>query len=620
MSLTYIREYAEDGGIFSEVGAQPGSPLTDLLDKERPSVKVALELGAALGDILAIAEEDGKAHGDPKIGMVRLDSHGNTALEEFRDGRRTTRAPEPKPVGPPSDIYGLGVILHSLLSTDPLGRIPKTQEAHDEAIVKKVLAYDLGPAEGQAWTMELKEFFCSMMAYSPSERPGADEVADVLGNAADSLDGENLGAWAAQAAAAGATTARAKAKAAPPEELAGVRTVHVSGTAGPADAPPEEHQSTAAFARAAHGSFLDEEPETELAATTIKSLIEGDALGDEVPIVLDASLDETLLDRPESADEIVGFAHNETRIDELPVEAMSEDSLSIHEQETLIGENVLRAAAIAEAKERKAQGASTITPLDETRAADPKPQGIIKGPALPPPPPGAKADAGGSKKGLLLPVLLLAGVAVAYVATQGDETEGSPDVEMPGPILQEGEVEIEIPAAIEEGPAEEAMEAQEAMEDPPEPIQAAPEKAEELPPPTPPAPSPAPAQAAPPPRKPAPPPPRKPAPPPVAAPAPAPVAAPAPTPVAAPPTPEPAPAPAAQAPPYRIRVDIKGSTRSLTCGDGQSPEVLGPLSLTFQSEQYCRVEIDGVRGVLHVASSGSYTCTKTGQVICSKVR
>ena len=77
----------------------------------------------------------------------------------------------------------------------------------------------------------------------------------------------------------------------------------------------------------------------------------------------------------------------------------------------------------------------------------------------------------------------------------------------------------------------------------------------------------------------------------------------------------------AAAPPYRTRITIQGNGAAITCGDGQRPEVNGPLSLTFQSSQYCRVEIDGAMGILNVSASGTYTCSKAGaQVTCAQTR
>jgi hypothetical protein len=99
-------------------------------------------------------------------------------------------------------------------------------------------------------------------------------------------------------------------------------------------------------------------------------------------------------------------------------------------------------------------------------------------------------------------------------------------------------------------------------------------------------------------------------------PKPKPVAAPAAEPAAEPA----AAAPAAAPPPYRIRLEIKGEERRVTCGDGQRPEVTGIVNLTFDSIQFCRVEIDGGMGILNVAASGTYSCVKSGQVRCSKTR
>ena len=603
MSLTYIREYAEDGGIFSEADAQPGSALTELMDRDRPSVKVAFELVAALGDILAIAEEDGEKHGDPKIGMVRVDANGNIALEDFRDNRRTTRAPEPKPAGPPSDIYGLGVLLHALLNTSPFGRVPKEEDAHDEAIVKKVMESAWGPAEGQDWTQELKEFIVTMMAHDPSQRPSADDVAEVLGNAADSLEGDSLGQWGFKSVKAHATQASAPSKSAPAEELEEVRSVH----------------------RASRTPMhsLDDEPETELAAPTTQRMGE-EELGGPLQIGLDASLDETVLDSPASADDYLGMAH-ETKIDALPVAPMNEDSQSIHEQETVLGRNLLKESA--DTFERKGQApAQTVdtapitktTPaLEETLAANPSPQGIIKGPAIPPPPTGARspeAKQSGSKFGLIAGLALLLGVG-AYVSQQSkedenvsvsqqnkeDENASDQKGELPGPIVEEGSEgeKTEDTAVAPTDLDDRAPEATKAPVEPkPELRQPAPSS------------KPKPATRA-----------SSPAPP-------APKATPAPSPKPKHnPTPQPAPvaapataAPVASPPPYRIRLEIKGEDRRITCGDGQGPEVTGILNLTFDSTQYCRIEIDGGMGILNVAASGTYSCIKSGQVRCSKTR
>ena len=73
-------------------------------------------------------------------------------------------------------------------------------------------------------------------------------------------------------------------------------------------------------------------------------------------------------------------------------------------------------------------------------------------------------------------------------------------------------------------------------------------------------------------------------------------------------------------PPYRIRLKIKGEERRLTYGDGQRPKITGIINLTFNEIQYYRVEIDGGMVILPVTASGTYSCVKSGQVKCSKIR
>lgn len=589
MSLTYIREYSEDGGIFSEPDSHPGSALTELMDHTRPSVKVALELIAALGDILAIAEEDGKTHGDPKIGMVRVDSNGNTALEDFRESRRTTRAPEPKPLGPPSDVYGMGVILHSLLSMDSFGRVSKEQSAHDETIAAKVKSYNLEAAEGQDWTQELKEFMASMMAHQPSDRPSADEVAEVLGNAADSLSGETLGEWAKKVVKASASQASSVSKSAPSEDLEGVRTLHKE------PAPQND--------------FLEDEPETDLEIPTVQQMVADEELGGPVMMSLDESLDETVLDGPDFADDYNSPAQ-ETRIDELPVAAIPEDSQSIYDQETIVDRNLIQEAKNSERKGQapakkqpvakpQAQVKQT-TPPKKVRAKTPPPAGVIKGPAIPPPPPASsEPNKTGGKGGIIAAVILVLVGVGAYVSQQ-KEDEGA-TIELPGPIENP---ETANDDRVQPDPSEEENDTAiiEIDEEPPEEVPvkvepAVPAKA-----------TPAPVKATPAPVKATP------------TPKPRPTPKPTPQPVATPAPAAAAPAPVAGTPPFRIRLDLKGNQRSVTCGDGQRPEVTGQLNLTFDSIQYCRVEIDGGMGILNVSSSGTYSCANSGQVICSKIR
>ena len=642
MSLTYIREYADDGALYSEANASPGSSLVELLDRQRPNIKVALELSAAIAEILSIADEDGKKHGDPKIGHVRVDSTGNTALTDFRESRRTTRAPEPQPAGQASDIYGLGVILHSLLDESPFGRLPKTEQEHDLAIQNKIAGYKLGLAEGQPWTQELRDFLCSMLAFSPDKRPSADDVIDVLGNAADSLDGDNLSVWAGNVGEASAPQARQKATAAPEEELEGVRTVASPSSASAKPPPPEPE----AVVQQEQPHILEPDPETELAAPIVSDLgTDDDKINTPQAEIFNEDLDETILDSPSISDELSAFQQDQTRIDELPVDSLgdtpiTEEEISIHEQETLLGENLLEKAALEEA--RRNQGTdSTITRLgesfperpDETEVA-PKSTAVIKGPTLPPTPP---KDTGNQSKGSnnnWMIILIALGVG-AYLFTQnqgdsddsdmrGDQTEENSEfidrsekapaedtaepvetkdrteaVDMPNsgrkpterpsiPEAKDSEApkdmskrEKELKSLMktqeDRNPKEKGgfeLEEDELEFEETRPKSEKPkEKIKERP-----------------------------------------------APIAKPKSSPPPPA-SPGAGPYRIKLDISGNERKIVCGDGQNPTVNGTLSMTFESVQFCRIEIDGAMGPLNVSSSGTYRCSKNGgSVACQKIR
>ena len=644
MSLTYIREYADDGALYSEANASPGSSLADLLDRERPAIKVALELAAGIAEILSIAEEDGKKHGDPKIGHVRVDSLGNTALTDFRTSRRTTRAPEPKPVGQASDIYGLGVILHSLLDESPFGRLPKTEAEHDAAIQDKILSYRLGSAEGQPWTQELRDFLCSMLAFSPEKRPSADDVIDVLGNASDTLEGDNLGDWARKVGEASAPQARQKATAAPEEELEGVRTVHK--TPVETEHAPQPEDKTVPQAKPPR--VLEPDPETELAAPIISELgSDVDTLDDANANALDEDLDETILDSPSIADEILAFQQDQTRIDELPVDALGdttvpEDEISIHDQETLLGENLLHKAALEEARQNKSPD-STITSLneafperpDETEIA-PKSTAVIKGPSLPPPPPKPEGTKKEGSNNMWVMILIALGVG-AYLFTQnqgdseddtaqqehgettesrvdgGEDASGSEDTANPPGVTDpmEAGTEKEPSPQIKDRKSDRDLEESEELSSREQELknllkeqearnvesegdfeldnddfdaEEAPAKIEQKP------------------KK------EKPAP----------VSKPKTSRPQAPPAPAP---PTPSAGPYRIKLDIAGSERKIVCGDGQNPTIAGTLMMTFESVQFCRIEIDGAMGPLNISSSGTYRCSNNGgAVACQKIR
>ena len=122
-------------------------------------------------------------------------------------------------------------------------------------------------------------------------------------------------------------------------------------------------------------------------------------------------------------------------VDELPIEALpTEEEPGFHERETVIGTNMLRAAAEAEARARReaelAEEAKKYSPVaDETLEAPPsKPQpGVIKGPSLPPPPPQTRAvrTSSNTKRNAGIGLLILAGIASAGFIASSTRTDST---------------------------------------------------------------------------------------------------------------------------------------------------------------------------------------------------
>ena len=112
--------------------------------------------------------------------------------------RSRGRAPEGKPLFPASEVYGLGVVLHALLSTQSLGAIPRERDAHDDAIVDKLLAIDWTDLQRLPGRDSLIHFLCSMLAHSPAERPTPLDVANVLAEAGNKIGGDGVVVWASK--------------------------------------------------------------------------------------------------------------------------------------------------------------------------------------------------------------------------------------------------------------------------------------------------------------------------------------------------------------------------------------------------------------------------------------
>ena len=198
MSWYYTREAGNDGQVLTDEGTPPGVSITDVVRAGPLPMSVALEVIAYLADILTIAEEDQAVHGDISPGDVFVSERGSVSLSNYGPIRSRGRAPEGKPLFPASEVYGLGIVLYALLSTESLGAIPRERDAHDDAIVDKLLAIDWADLQRLAGRDSLIHFLCSMLAHTPSERPAPLDVANVLAEAGLKIGGDSVAAWASK--------------------------------------------------------------------------------------------------------------------------------------------------------------------------------------------------------------------------------------------------------------------------------------------------------------------------------------------------------------------------------------------------------------------------------------
>jgi hypothetical protein len=196
LSWYYTREAGDQGQVLTDEGTPPGVCISDIVREGPLPMGVALELIAYLADVLTIAQEDKALHGDVSPGDVFIDDKGSVSLSGYGPMRAQGRAPEGRPLFPASDVYGLGVVLHSVLATEPLGAIPRTRDAHDDAIVDKLLSIDWTALAALKGRDSLIHFLCSMLAHDPTERPAPLDVANVLAGTGMKISAVGVASWA----------------------------------------------------------------------------------------------------------------------------------------------------------------------------------------------------------------------------------------------------------------------------------------------------------------------------------------------------------------------------------------------------------------------------------------
>jgi hypothetical protein len=181
-----------DGAAFVVLELIEGDTLREVLAAEGPMSGDRLAgLGASVADALAYVHGRGVVHRDVSPSNILLDATGTPRLADFGIARLvdTTRvtaeattlgtaaymAPEQvqgHDVGPPADVYALGLVLLEAIS----GRRAFEGPAHEAAVARLVRPPDTTAGVPAAWSPLLAQ----MTERAAGNRPTADEVRSAL--------------------------------------------------------------------------------------------------------------------------------------------------------------------------------------------------------------------------------------------------------------------------------------------------------------------------------------------------------------------------------------------------------------------------------------------------------
>jgi eukaryotic-like serine/threonine-protein kinase len=202
------------GAPFLVMQLVEGSTLADELRHGPVPPHRAATYGAALADALAYVHERGFVHRDVKPANVLISGDGRVHLADFGIARLVDSAHETRtgdvlgtpgyfspeqvvgePVGAPTDIYALGIVLIECVT----GERPFEGGPMEVALARVHRAPDLPMSLPEQWRTLLR----AMTLREPAQRPSAQTVADSLRRIAA---GEDLDRTVAMAAASPTST------------------------------------------------------------------------------------------------------------------------------------------------------------------------------------------------------------------------------------------------------------------------------------------------------------------------------------------------------------------------------------------------------------------------------
>jgi eukaryotic-like serine/threonine-protein kinase len=193
---------AHAGTPFLVMELVPGKPLGTVLEQRRLELEEVRRVGAEIASALAYAHERGVINRDVNPGNILFDEHDVAKLADFgialligavritatgvTVGSAAYLAPEQigsdEPIGPPADVYALGLVLVEAATGEPAYPGPLK-----EAAIAR-LAHDpkLPPDLPEPW----RRLLALMTSRDPGSRPSAEEVAQLLTQGLEGWRGE----------------------------------------------------------------------------------------------------------------------------------------------------------------------------------------------------------------------------------------------------------------------------------------------------------------------------------------------------------------------------------------------------------------------------------------------
>lgn len=169
--------------------------LVDVLEGDRPPLRISAELVAAVADALVSLGSDGLHHRGPSPEDVGIDAKGGIHLLGFASPWPQSPTYRDPCAGTLQEqlVWRLGVLLAHLLG----GRIPavSTASAH-KGMLRRVLIRAMS-REGPLFTERYRSWLTGMLSWDPTQRPALSSVGPGLRTVGAELAGPGLADWCA---------------------------------------------------------------------------------------------------------------------------------------------------------------------------------------------------------------------------------------------------------------------------------------------------------------------------------------------------------------------------------------------------------------------------------------